>query len=521
MTLFASSVQVLCVRSRGCRWCKSYRDSADTVAKPPCRSPSALPSKQRHRRRASPPVHGACPARPGRSLQGQPGGLKPRLAARIAGAECACPPSRRAVRTPAPSLPARAWGINEALDAAGHGRCRIKMQLLGLVVCLVLGTLPVQAAGKTPVDPETYMNVSEIITYWGFPCEDHLVETQDGYILTLHRIPHGRKNHAVKGPKPVVFLQHGLLADSSNWITNLPNNSLGFILADAGFDVWMGNSRGNTWSRKHKTLSVSQEEFWAFSFDEMAEYDLSASVNFVLNKTGQKQLFYVGHSQGTSIGFIAFSRIPELAKKIKVFFALAPVASANHTTGLLTVFGQIPEFILKDILGNKEFLPQSEFLRWLSTHICTHVILKELCGNMFFLLCGFNERNLNMSRVAVYAAHDPAGTSVQNVLHWRQIYTLRKFQAFDWGSRAKNFFHYNQSHPPSYNVRDMQVPTAVWSGGHDTLADTKDVSWLLSEIPNLVYKKFIPKWEHLDFIWGLDAPWQVYSEIVNLMRKYQ
>lgn len=29
------------------------------------------------------------------------------------------------------------------------------------------------------------------------------------------------------------------------------------------------------------------------------------------------------------------------------------------------------------------------------THICTHVILKELCGNIF-VLCGFNERNLNM-----------------------------------------------------------------------------------------------------------------------------
>lgn len=38
------------------------------------------------------------------------------------------------------------------------------------------------------------------------------------------------------------------------------------------------------------------------SFDEMANYDLPASINFIVNKTGQEQVYYVGHSQGTTIG---------------------------------------------------------------------------------------------------------------------------------------------------------------------------------------------------------------------------
>ncbi|XP_077607999.1 lysosomal acid lipase/cholesteryl ester hydrolase [Crocuta crocuta] len=398
----------------------------------------------------------------------------------------------------------------------------MKMQLLGLVLCLVLGTLQFEASkGKlVALDPETNMNVSEIISYWGFPSEEHFVETTDGYILCLHRIPHGRKNRFDKDPKPVVFLQHGLLADSSNWVTNLPNSSLGFILADAGFDVWMGNSRGNTWSRRHRTFSVSQEEFWAFSYDEMANYDLPASINFILNKTGQEQVYYVGHSQGTTIGFIAFSEIPELARKIKIFFALAPVASVKFAPSPLTKLGEFPDSLLKHLFGVKQFLPQNSFLKWLSTHICSHVILKELCGNAFFILCGFNEGNLNMSRVPVYVSHSPAGTSVQNILHWSQVIKSQKFQAFDWGSRAKNYFHYNQTSPPLYNVRNMPVPTTVWSGGRDSLADVNDVSMLLPQITNVLYSKFFPEWEHLDFLWGLDAPWRLYDDMVNLMRKY-
>jgi len=37
---------------------------------------------------------------------------------------------------------------------------------------------------------------------------------------------------------------------------------VGFILSDAGFDVWMGNVRGNTYSRWHVKYKPSQAKFW-------------------------------------------------------------------------------------------------------------------------------------------------------------------------------------------------------------------------------------------------------------------
>ncbi|XP_074928786.1 lysosomal acid lipase/cholesteryl ester hydrolase-like isoform X2 [Chelonoidis abingdonii] len=320
------------------------------------------------------------------------------------------------------------------------------------------------------------------------------------------------------GPKPVVFLQHGLLTDGSTWLTNMAKNSLGFILADAGYDVWIGNSRGNTWSKRHVTLSVHQEKFWAFSFDEMAKYDLPALIDFIVRKTGQEQVYYVGHSQGTTIAFIAFSTMPQLAQRIKMYFALAPVATVKYAKSPLTKLALLPNSVIKILFGNKDFLPHNYFGEVAAAEFCSHEILSEICGNVLFVLCGFNEKNLNMSRVHVYTAHAPAGTSVQNMIHWKQAIETGKLKAYDWGILF-NRLHYNQDTPPLYNVKHMPVPTAMWSAGNDLLADPRDVALLRQQVTNLVYHKAIPDWNHLDFIWGLDAPKRMYNEILDLMRK--
>ena len=64
----------------------------------------------------------------------------------------------------------------------------------------------------------------------------------------------------------------------------------------------------------------------------------------------------------------------------------------------------------------------------------------------------------------------------------------------------------------------MSVPTAVFTGGHDWLADPTDVAHLLPKIPHLIYHLNIDYYEHLDFIWGLDCGYVIYPHVVAQLK---
>ncbi len=48
----------------------------------------------------------------------------------------------------------------------------------------------------------------------------------------------------------------------------------------------------------------------------MAKYDLPAMIDKVIEVSGQEQIYYAGHSQGTLIGFAEFSQNQEYANKV-------------------------------------------------------------------------------------------------------------------------------------------------------------------------------------------------------------
>ncbi|NWS68508.1 LIPM Lipase, partial [Crotophaga sulcirostris] len=365
----------------------------------------------------------------------------------------------------------------------------------------------------------------EIVRYHGYPYQEHEVVTEDGYYLTVQRIPHGRGNQGsmendptllCSAPKLAVLLQHGLALEGGTWVANLPTTSLGFILADAGYDVWIGNNRGNSWSRKHKEFEFRNQEYSAYSFHEMAMYDLPAMINYILQETGQEKLYYVAYSQGTTTGLIAFSSIPELDHKIKMFFALAPITTNSNAKSPVMRLLHLPKGLIKLILGCTVIFDKGEVLQQVVSSLCRYSIFKSLCSLLLSLPGGFSN-SLNVSRVDAYLSHYPDSTSLKNILHWRQVYQTGEFKYFDYGS--DNMLHYNQTTPPIYVLENMKAPFAAWYGGRDWISSPEDVNIILPRITNMAYKKYIPEFTHFDFIWSMQAYEQVYKEILELMEK--
>ncbi|ESW24258.1 hypothetical protein PHAVU_004G115000 [Phaseolus vulgaris] len=113
--------------------------------------------------------------------------------------------------------------------------------------------------------------------------------------------------------------------DSITWLLLPAKQSLAFLLADNGFDVWVVNTRGTKYSRQHTTLPPNSSIIdWNWSWDELVAYDLPVTFKYVHDLTGQK-LYYVGHEQGTLIALAAFSQ-DQLFNILRSTSLLSPIA---------------------------------------------------------------------------------------------------------------------------------------------------------------------------------------------------
>ncbi|KAF2892715.1 hypothetical protein ILUMI_13459 [Ignelater luminosus] len=303
-----------------------------------------------------------------------------------------------------------------------------------------------------------------------------------------------------------------------------PQRSLGFFLADQGYDVWLANPRGTRWSRKHATLNpdIDIKEYWDFSFHQIGYYDLPAFIDYIVNVTNQEKVFYIGHSQGSTCYFVLSSTRPEYNKKVRLAVTLAPIAYFEHMNIPIVFWMAHYRDELENFVSKYQFyelLPYKPYRETLAKIFCNDKSpFQDVCAAVFYFTGGYSEQ-FDKTKMPVIISNAPAGGSIRQMQHYTQIFISKKFHQYDHGEEV-NLGLYGQLSPPEYDLKRITAPLAFYYGSEDVYCREEDVNRTASEVSNLILKRRIEGFGHMDVTWGIDVVKSLYKDLVRLMKTY-
>ncbi|XP_030765384.1 lipase 3-like [Sitophilus oryzae] len=348
------------------------------------------------------------------------------------------------------------------------------MQLLSLVLVFLF----VKKVLLLKIHPDVGLSFAEQVKRHGYPIDIHEVITEDGYILSLFRIPYGIRGNnyqnRTENRSAVLFL-HGMGGFPANWISLGPKDSLTYYLADRGYDAWIMSTRGvdSPLQRKHLLYDWNDDmEYWDFSLHDIGVYDLPANIDYIRKYTKQERIFFVGHSAACPEFFIMMSEKPEYNNKIKIG----------------TIYGASP--ILKKldypmvILGSQ---------------------LVDVVREMYSLLTSASFSRLSSRQILQYLDNLKTG----------------EFRQYNYGSKINKKL-YGTKVPPKYNLTRCETAVAFFSSTSDSFCILEDLYESMNEIPNVILHYQIPfkRFTHIDFVFGRNSTYLVYEPTYRLFKDF-
>ncbi|KAF2352725.1 AB-hydrolase lipase domain [Trinorchestia longiramus] len=422
---------------------------------------------------------------------------------------------------------------------------------------LVAGKLTQMLKSVFKIPQELYFDTPELVRSRGYAVETHHVTTHDGYILVLHHLLGPLNSSPSEVQKPdVALLMSSIFGSSSDFVINEPHESLGYILADSGYDVWLGNFRGSRSGLNHTHLNADTDRFfWNFSMDEIAQYDYPALINSVLEHTGQQKLFFFSYSASTLPFFMAGSPTAGIMDKVRMSVAFAPIAYVKQPSVYVKTMARLmltiqvsvltimqvcspvhshhPNFsssltlalqgTAEKVLGGPLYRG-SDLLSSLLFTVCSD-------GSPFWQLClfvattamgGTNKGYFRKNGFSLMLASATSGVSVRSVAHLAQQPFAPGIQMYDYGSEAANRVRYGSLVPPLYNLSDVTAPVVICTAPNDSLMSEEDLQRMMRDLPDLVTRivPFQRDFGHFDLLFAKNAKELIYNQLIEIMKQY-
>ncbi|KAK9510804.1 hypothetical protein O3M35_005511 [Rhynocoris fuscipes] len=373
--------------------------------------------------------------------------------------------------------------------------------------------------GTLPVGYET---TKEMILANGFGYQDYRVQTEDGYILRVHRIIGHQP-----GGLPVLF-SHGLSTSSESFLIRGRKTTLAFQLADAGFDVWLYDRRGNWYSREHVKYKPNTWDFWNFSFHESGYYDTPAVIDHTISLTNHSKIIFVGHSMGSTDYAVMASLRPEYNDKVKLAIFLGPTwitpqikeLSSPFARFIFNGFELFYQFAMRTSIY--EILPkENSVIETLEKCCKPSSKLQTACLWSYRQLVGEDANSINETEFLEMATHWPSGASLKTYHHMNQIFKLG-FVQYDYGEK-ENLIRYKNVTPPAYPLHKVTSPVAIYWGNTDPFLNERTIKEIEQQFPNIVENHRIEDtiFNHADYVFARKSKHLLNNRIIKLIKSFQ
>ncbi|KAL1513436.1 hypothetical protein ABEB36_002847 [Hypothenemus hampei] len=377
----------------------------------------------------------------------------------------------------------------------------------------------------TWIDPDVDLTMEERIRKAGYPVEIHSMVTQDGYILSAYRIPHGLNDDSkVNRNKSVVLLIHGMGGIVQVFFILREKRSIPYYLADRGFDVWIFNARGNKneFPKQHVKYDWNtDDEYWFYSFHDIALYDLSTTIDYILKVTGQKQLSAIGHSAGGPECYCLLAERPEYNKKIKVFLSWGGVPLIKRFDyPILNFFISMGDFIKKLIekLQMSENFPITQSFKPFLRLLCADSYYRHMCHVALAVIGTHKSHTQRIEDIQLISSVLPRVSSKQ-IVHFLDNVKNKWFRKFDYGPK-KNMEVYGQILPPEYNLTAATAPFVFFVAKADSLVTLENVldSVRVTRNTVLLYTILDDTFNHVDYLLSGNATELVYEPTYRILK---
>ncbi|XP_068625133.1 lipase 3-like [Battus philenor] len=394
----------------------------------------------------------------------------------------------------------------------------MKLSVLSFLLCVV-AKIPREIYGGIRWRG---INFTETTIRDGWLLEPHRVVTNDGYILTIFRLHRGQ--NCIRLRQPPVLIMHGLLLSSDSWLDS--DAGLGYLISDQCYDVWLGNVRGNYYSRNHLTLNPDIDpEFWQFYLNDVGVSDLPAIIDYILYSTRSERLNYIGYSQSGGSLVIMCSERQEYCGKVRSAMLLNPATRMKYTSSpafrLLTKFYETFRPHLSSA-RNLEVFPIGGVIQTTIASLCDKEKDADvICRAILNLIDSRHSGSIVAETMKKLSRHFPAGTSAKSLTWFSQTLNADDFKKFNYGA-SENLKLYGDVDPPLYNMNATTVPVVIIYGKNDRIVSYKDIKWLKLQLPNIleVFQIGDPLWNHFDTPYSQHNNKMIMPKINEYLLKY-